>query len=141
MPDPRIPTTVTALSALVGGRGGRAITVRRCRRCARVVLAGWDDDYCAMLATVEWVPLSAVGELVALLGGRPTYELRAGRPWTITRRWGRQITSHHPGTHDWRGCFDVVAAHRCNGPLLPDLPSQLPIDAHPPVGDGAQCPF
>lgn len=88
---------------------------RRCRDCNEWVLAGLDADRCAGTAYVDPEPLSALGEMVALMGGRSTYLLR--RDTSSFRldyrdRWA--IQGNPAGSHKQRG--DVVADHLCHDP-------------------------
>lgn len=48
-----------------------------CPRCHAGVLTGPDDDFAAVLATVDPQPIPAADEWLALLAGRPTYTLDA----------------------------------------------------------------
>ncbi|WP_277101856.1 hypothetical protein [Cutibacterium granulosum] len=116
------------------------MTPRRCTDCKRIVLVGVDADRCAVIACIDWTPLDAATEATALLAGRPTYELRSGQPWTLTRRWSRLIAKHHPGGRDWRGHWDVVPAHVCNAPPLPSIASTLMTPPTPTPTDDT-CPF
>ena len=139
-PDPLIPTTLRALKNLMPHPGWRGVTPRKCTDCKRIVLVGVDADRCAVIACIDWAPLDAATEATALLAGRPTYELRSGQPWTLTRRWSRLIASHHPGGRDWRGHWDVVPAHVCNAPPLPSIASALMTPPTPTPTDDT-CPF
>jgi len=54
----------------------RRIRARRCTKCAAITLRGLDGDVAALPARVDPEPISADGELAALLTGRRTYTLR-----------------------------------------------------------------
>ena len=53
-------------------RRARAAT---CRGCGAKVLDGLDADVCALVATVDPTPLTAIGEVLAVLDGRRTFTL------------------------------------------------------------------
>ena len=139
-PAPLIPTTLRALKNLMPHPGWRGVTPRKCTDCKRIILVGVDADRCAVIACIDWTPLDAATEATALLAGRPTYELRSGQPWTLTRRWSRLIATHHPGGRDWRGHWDVVPAHVCSAPPLPSITSALMTPPTPTPTDDT-CPF
>lgn len=91
--------------APVGARNARPTR----HRCGAVVLVGLDDDLCALQAVVDPAPLTAAGELAAVLTGRWTYRADAapdGRRVQLVRRdrWNmRTPPSQVP----------VLAEHRC----------------------------
>lgn len=53
----------------------RSVRLRVCRRCNAPVLAGLDADICAFAVQADVVPLTPLGEAVALLTGRRTFDL------------------------------------------------------------------
>jgi hypothetical protein len=82
-----------------------------CRQCGRPVMAGLDDDMCALSVVVDTYPLSAAGEVVALMSGRRTYSLTwAGGRYEIDRRDEYRIDGNPPGA---RANVDVVVNHEC----------------------------
>ena len=95
--------------------GARKASGTRCRRCHARLLTGLDHDLCAGQALVDPFPLTPMGELLALLAGRPTYRLvPAGHGrFELDYRDEWQIANKPPGK------FDVLAAHKCNSPPLP----------------------
>lgn len=105
----------------------RKARLRPCPRCPHDVLVGLDDVTCALEVHADPVPLSELGEAVALLQNRRTLNLRReGSGWVIDRR------DHHDITHTPAGTahrLDVLAEHACaHGPPPPALraPSTFP---------------
>ena len=94
-----------------------------CATCKAPVVAGLDNLVCALDARVDAVPLTPLGEALAVLGGRTTYELRTGKPPRIVRRTAQMILARPAGatTRRAHAAYDVVAAHQCHavaaGPL------------------------
>ena len=87
------------------GQARRAAVVTHA--CGRVVLTGLDADDVAMTAVVDPEPLDVLGECVALLTGRMTYD-RAdegdGRP-ILWMRYPHHISEPRR--------WPVLAEHRC----------------------------
>lgn len=86
-----------------------------CRTCRQPILVGLDDLVCALQARVDPTPLSALGEALARIAGRLTYELRSGKPVRIVRRGAHRIAAMPAGAPRTRALApcDVVAAHEC----------------------------
>jgi hypothetical protein len=87
--------------------------------CGQPVLTGLDSDLCAWPATVDPLPLTPTGEMLALLGGRTTYDY-----WTNARQLHRRIDvaiRGRPATDT--GSTRVLATHICNTPPLPHYPA------------------
>jgi len=83
-----------------------------CDGCGAVVVRGLDDARCALVATVDPTPIGAVGEVLARLAGRETYELRwVSSRYELDHRDQFQIAGRPPvGVH-------ACAEHRCAGAL------------------------
>jgi len=97
----------------------RRLRARRCRDCQTMVLAGLDADQCAFATFVDPAPISALGEALAVLADRHTYDLRrVGPQFELDHRCALNI-SKRPAD----GTRDVHASHRCGASPLPDLPS------------------
>lgn len=120
-PEPIRPTTSTShLTDRLAGTSRRGVSAGKCHTCKTLILTGLDEDLCASDVKVDPTPLSRLGEALALLGGRPTYELRR-HGLTALALWRRdrwQISGRTPGI-----TFDVVAAHSCYSDALPTIPS------------------
>lgn len=88
----------------------RAATLRLCPRCKSPILIGLDADRAAITAHCDPTPLTELGEAVALMQGRKTYDLIPG----IKRReiWPRE-TAHIQQPRR----FPVLATHKCGTPL------------------------
>lgn len=81
-----------------------------CPRCKKPILSGLDDDNAARTAHADPTPINPVGEAIALLSGRATFDLTStnGKKQLWRRdQWhiGRRRT--HP----------VLPEHRCGQPL------------------------
>lgn len=109
--------------------------------CRDQVLAGLDDDRCALEARTDATPLSALGEALAVVEGRPTYSLRREGPgWVLDRRDHHRIAWAPAGSQPRH---DVVRQHRCGTPppsgQLTTL-SSFP-EVAPPMSANATPPF
>lgn len=92
----------------------------RTHSCGAVVVHGLDAYTCGIPTTADPTPLSALGEALALIAGRPTYTLtRTGNRLELDHRTQHHIAGHPAGTLP----ADVVAAHQCHTPQLPTLPT------------------
>lgn len=113
--------TRQAIRRRAPGGAQRAAQAAACRRCGRPTMRGLDADGpngAAVAVAVDVAPLSAAGELLALLAGRTTFALVwfAGRGrYEIDRRGPIDISAHPPGTVV--NC-DVVAEHKCHAEPL-----------------------
>lgn len=108
---------------------GRRARATRCRYCPCSILVGLDGDRCAWVARVDPLPLSPIGEALAILSGRTTYALHVGigrLELQVRDRW--QITGAPAGTR-----YDVLAAHVCGGVTLPYAPSVNHLSEPPPI--------
>lgn len=106
-----MPRSVTVMS--------RYAQTDTCRHCRAPVLTGLDEDLCAFHATTDPNPLTALGEALALLAGRRTYELRrrGENRLGLYRRDRWQIQGRQAGDQHF-----VVADHQCDTPPLPTIP-------------------
>lgn len=106
----------------------RAARTTHCRRCGAVVMRGLDGDKAAFPATVDPEPLTALGEVLALLAGRGTYELRwVGHRYELDARDQWQIQGRPPAE------IHAVAEHACGSGLTaagyrPDDPTPPPTE-------------
>ena len=97
----------------------RGVTHHRCRTCKAQILEGLDEDVCAFRATVDPDPLTPLGEALALIADRRTYELRRhSRGWALWHRDRWQITGRVAGSK-----YLVVADHQCHTAKLPTIPT------------------
>ena len=100
--------------------------------CGDVILYGLAGSRCSWSAVVDVTPLSALGEALAKIGGRMTFEL-----------WGMELEprdaikiKHQPAGICPR---DILAANICGSPPLPSLPSKQKIT--PPKENHNVCPY
>lgn len=78
-------------------------------------MRGLDDERAAGTAVVDSRPLNAMGELIALLEGRATYDLAwRGSRYEIDFRYVENVKGNPPGS---RPNVDVVCEHRCDQPI------------------------
>lgn len=93
-------------------RIGRRAQLTVCQRCQVLLLVGLDADVAALLARVDYLALTRVGEVLALAQGRLTYELALhGGRYEIDPRDERAIT-RAPAEPTV-----VLVEHRCTEPV------------------------
>lgn len=138
--DP-VPSPAPLTAILEGTKPkGRSAGMERCSKCKAPVVAGLDEDVCAFRAHVDPQPLGPLGEALARLAGRGTYDLeRAGLEWRLTRRTRWVIQARPPG-HQGRGAADVVAEHRCHHEHLPGTPTRWGVGPTSPTADAFDHP-
>jgi hypothetical protein len=106
---------------------GRRARVRTCRGCSNTVLIGLDGDTCALVVEADPVPLSPLGEALALIEGRRTVTLsREGGRYVLGIRYDLMIEAHAAGT---QLNTDILRSHRC-GTDVPTGPLETP-SMHP----------
>lgn len=106
----------------------RRARIHTCRKCGAAVLRGFTEEPCSIATTCDPLPLSNLGEAMALLQGRMTFDLarRAGR-LELDLREQDHIQGSPPESPGWyRARSDVVAAHRCHSEPLPTIESRIP---------------
>lgn len=122
----------------------RRARLRRCPDCAAITLAGLDADQGGFEAAADPIPLTGLGEMLALLDRLATYELwKAGAGYELERRNHHRIT-YRPAEHPTRALrVDVLRAHRCHNRAPSDAetattafaearPTHLPLGAPAP---------
>lgn len=92
----------------------RRAKVMRCRACGVPTMAGFDSTVAAMDAWCDLTPLSAQGEVWALLSDRRTYALHGVDRLELERRDQWSITGHPAGSPS---APPVLASHRCGEPV------------------------
>jgi hypothetical protein len=105
----------------------RKARIHACPKCGRAVLKGLTEEPCSILATCDPTPLSNLGEAMAVLDDRMTFDLayRGGR-LELDDRDDFHIKGSPPESPDsWRAHSDVLAAHRCGTPPLPSIESRV----------------
>lgn len=106
----------------------RRARVVSCFKCGQPVVKGWTDEPCSILATCDLGALSNLGEAMALMQGRTTFDLayRGGRLELDIRD---QDEIHGSPAEDpgwYRAKADVLATHACNTGPLPTIESRIP---------------
>ena len=122
-----IPERVLEAVAARSGGGSRRVNLSRCPSCGWPALRGADADRCGAVVRVDPVPLTPLGEALALVRGMETFTLHLESDmWVLDYRdpWGRAAD---PAGGLWRA--DVVPEHRCGylwpSPVITD--TNLPI--------------
>jgi hypothetical protein len=94
---------------------------KTCARCGRRVVEAQDD--CGLWIEVEPRPVGRMGEALALLAHRRTYEIRL---------WGGRYSVGHRDLFRIRGApagsakrIDTVVEHDCDAEPIPHIASQL----------------
>jgi hypothetical protein len=117
---------------LLAKAGGnlRAAGIRLCR-CGAPTLVGLDADRAAITAICDLTPIDEIGETLALLQGRATYDLVGGsqkREIEYRYEWNIKIRRRYP----------VLAAHKCGIPLPVRTEPQEALKGN---RDDDECPF
>jgi hypothetical protein len=111
----------------------RTATLTQCRKCGAPILTGLDNDRAALTAKTDPTPLTPLGETIALLQGRTTYNLTT----TSNRKelhhrdqWQIRTPRKHP----------VLPEHRCGHPLTEYTENIQPQKARRYVTPN-ECPY
>lgn len=100
------------------------LDVLTCPTCAALVLQGRDGGPVIHVVTVDAIPISQVGEAVALINGRHTYDLyRVAGGLELHPRSQHHIRAGHKRP--------VVADHRCGTEPLPAAETPPPAKPEP----------
>ncbi|MEV4158993.1 hypothetical protein [Nonomuraea dietziae] len=88
----------------------RAVQLRTCPRCDAKILHGLDSDRAGVPVRCDLTPLDEVGEAIAVITNRATYDLIPGR--------GRRELEPRSAWHISRPRrYPVIAIHKCGQPL------------------------
>lgn len=84
----------------------RTVRLRTCPRCRAPVLAGLDADICAFSVRADPTPINTLGEAVAALAGRRTFDLVGG---------GSEKRLYIREEHNINGTrrYPIFPEHRC----------------------------
>lgn len=96
---------------------GRGAKPARCIVCRADVLAGMNEDTSAFATITDPIPLSPLGEALALLDGRRTYRLarhNQGLALWVRTHWDIQ---GHPASDE----NITLTDHKCGAPPLPTI--------------------
>lgn len=100
-----------------------------CQSCGQLTLVGTTSEPCSFTARCELLPLDAVGEVVALMASRMTYDARWQRArlgYQLDARDSFRIRGHPAASPDELSGGDlttVLAEHRCGAPALTSSPA------------------
>lgn len=110
-------------AAHLDSRNPRGVRAKWCQ-CGQPVIRGLNDDDAAWVVTCDPGPLTPLGEAIARIQGRGTFELRrVNGTYQLLRRDRLTIRSRPPGERIWCGNIDVIAEHACYSFPLPTQPS------------------
>lgn len=111
---------MTAPSWLRHSHGGatRTVRIRLCSRCHNPILTGLDADICALPARVDPVPVSELGEALARIDNRCTYDYVKTRAVPVLE-YRESWTIAAPRR------FPVLAEHKCGHPLPADTTPEI----------------
>lgn len=98
-------------SGLMDGDTGamRKAQAVACDRCGRAVWRGLDADWCGRSRDADPLPVSALGEVQAIMAGRKTLELSGATRLELNYRDAWRIKGRPAG----RDGYDVVVEHKC----------------------------
>ncbi|MFC3980191.1 hypothetical protein [Streptosporangium jomthongense] len=105
---------------LLARSGGQLRTagITQCPRCFAPVLRGLDAEKCALPVRADIGPIDEMGEAIALLQGRATYDLVGNaQKKELEHRYEWHIRNPRR--------YPVLAAHKCGSPL-PAIPARAP---------------
>jgi hypothetical protein len=115
---------------------------RLCEQCRRPIMRGIDADWGGRSVDCDPTPVSQLGETLALIDGRRTYELRylgtgtGAQRYEIDHRTPERIRGNPPGTKR----LDVLIEHNHDGKQYPNTPSELK-DNTPAVDYDGPIPY
>ena len=84
----------------------RAAALRLCPGCQAPTLVGLDADITAFTARADVLPIDELGETIALLSGRPTYDL-------VTNGGRKELHRREEWNIGGIRRYPVLAAHKC----------------------------
>lgn len=111
-------TQLTSAGQKPRGRGARH---QACRTCGTKILAGHDAD--GIYTHTDTRPLTPIGEMLVLLAGGHTHELRIAHAGALqigsTRKAWKIRNQPAAAPRDPFLAFDVVARHQCHSTPIP----------------------
>ncbi len=108
----------------------RAAHLATCR-CGAPLICGLDADNAGWPAKCDPGPIDEIGEAIALMNGRPTYDLTGD-----TRR--KELEYRYEWNIKRARKYPVLATHKCGAPPLPAAPPPV---IEPFAGAGTSPPF
>lgn len=114
----------------------RSIRATHCLRCRAPIVVGDDEDEIAVTVKLDVTPLSATGEMAAVLAGRATYTLDKpitgnARIWRRTS-WRIKAKPADKPPRPWNQ-YDVLPAHQCWNPVAENLTTKTRLMPPPPT--------
>lgn len=106
----KTPASKRLLEALDDAGRIRVARLRVCTKCNSPVLRGLDYDPAGIMVDADPTPLNQLGETIALLTGRTTYDLA----YSNSRRILEYRDQHRIGG---KRRYPVLPEHRCGAPL------------------------
>lgn len=89
---------------------GRPAKLRTCPHCQAPTLSGLDAEKAGTRAVCDPTPINTLGEAVALMGGRPTFDL-------VTNGGRKELNYRSAENIGGVRRYPVVPAHVCGKPL------------------------
>lgn len=135
--DPKAQARAIAAGHMTAQGISRRARAELCKGCGRALMRGLDAERCASDVRVDPHPLSALGELQALVDGVRTFELHWRGRYEIDYRDDFSIAGRTPGSlHN----VDVVAEHKCGRTQVHTLVSAIAL-GHKETRQGDAAPF
>lgn len=118
----------------------RRLRLRSCRGCGEKVANGLDDVICAFEVDADPVPLSPLGEALAMLEGRRTVAVhREGDRYVLDQRDAEHVAKRPAGSGTRE---DVLRLHSCGTPPPAGVLAAASTFAEVPVPPtGSEAPF
>ena len=101
----------------------RPVRVATCRDCGAKTLNGYDADICGLPRTLDHTPIDELGEAIAVLTGRITYELRA----VTGRGHGREMEERNANLIRRGSRNPIHPEHQCGQPLPAATPKPVTV--------------
>jgi hypothetical protein len=114
-PWDRVKAGLVAAGVMDERGNTRRARARICQRCHAKVIVGFDADRAATLAIAEPTPLTALGEVLALVAGRQTWALEDRGRMELNYRDAWRISSTPAES---RPTALVLPEHRCGDSSL-----------------------
>jgi hypothetical protein len=104
--DVKAASVVPAWLARRQGEAHRAAALRLCPSCQAPTLVGLDADITAHAARADVLPIDELGETIALLSGRSTYDL-------VTNGGRKELARREEWNISGLRRYPVLSAHKC----------------------------
>lgn len=111
----RVKESLVAAGLMDERGNSRRACARACQRCGAKTVVGYDADRVAILAVADPTPLTAIGEVLAIVAGRQTWTLEDRGRLELNYRDAWRIRAHPA---EERPSAVVLAEHRCGDNTL-----------------------